>query len=75
MHGVAAVDQTVDHVSPVAGTRMRQWPCFVRSMLSVGAYWRSHLRVGAPQSITKILHINVLIIIDGNSPPFCPPFS
>ena len=31
-------------------------------------------RVGAPQSIIKILHINVLIIIDGNSPPFRPPF-
>jgi hypothetical protein len=30
--------------------------------------------VGAPHSIIKILHINVLIFIDGISPPFCPPF-
>ena len=29
--------------------------------------------MGAPQSIIKILYINVLIFIDGNSPPFVPP--
>ena len=33
------------------------------------------IRVGAPWSIIKILHINVVIIIDGFSPPFCLPFS
>ena len=34
----------------------------------------TRVRVGAPQSIIKKLDINVLIIIDGNSPPFRPPF-
>jgi hypothetical protein len=43
-------------------------------MLSIGAYWRSHPRVGAPQYITNILNINVLIIINGFRPPFRPPF-
>ena len=33
---------------------------FVRLMLIVGAYWRSHLRVGVPQSNTK--HRNTLLI-------------
>ena len=29
--------------------------------------------MGAPQSITNILNINVLIIINGFRPPFVPP--
>ena len=46
--GGLIVDQTVDQNTPVAGTRMRQYPCFVGLMLGITSCRRSHPRVGAP---------------------------
>ena len=48
---LAIVDQTVDQNTPVAGTRMRQYPCFVGLMLNVGAYRRSQSSPGHQNSI------------------------
>ena len=51
--------------------------CYLKAMCFGFVISRSavRVRVGAPLSIIKILHINVLIIYDGISPPFSPPFS
>ena len=51
----AFVDQTVDQNTPVAGTRMRHYPCFVGLMRWVVSCRRNHHLPGAP--LNQIIYI------------------